>query len=501
MRKQIPSLLILLVLILVSCNFPIQDLGFITHPYPTLDPAIFESRRTPTPALITPGPDSSAMPIPLPEVDEGLFHVYAAQSGDTLRVVARHFGVASYEITSPGPIPETGIIPPGQLLVIPRNEANIEFRPLILPDSAVINSPCAQDFDTAGFVTEAGGYLSNFSQLVAGDRISGASVVQRVADNQSISPRLLLAFIEFRSGLVYGDHPPLDIYHPLEMNDPYFNGLYQELSLAARMLNGGYYGWRYGKMTSMTFPDELTMRIPANLNAGSVGMMHLFTRLYPSTEWEERLLGTDGLIQLYLSMFEDPMICAAQVEPLFTEAVIAPELQLPFAEGEVWAFTAGPHYSWVEGTPLGAIDFAPNIKDAGCLVSPLYARAVAAGMVTRADNGVVMLTLEDENLEPTGWEVLYLHIAAQDGVQLGARLAVNDPIGHPSCEGGSATGSHVHIARKYKGEWIGSTDLFPFTLDGWEVVPGVSLYTGTLVKDDQIVTARQGGGAESLITR
>lgn len=122
-------------------------------------------------------------------------------------------------------------------------------------------------------------------------------------------------------------------------------------------------------------------------------------------------------------------------------------------------------------------------------------------MVTRADNGVVMLTLEDENLEPTGWEVLYLHIAAQDGVQLGARLAVNDPIGHPSCEGGSATGSHVHIARKYKGEWIGSTDLFPFTLDGWEVVPGVSLYTGTLVKDDQIVTARQGGGAESLITR
>ena len=90
-----------------------------------------------------------------------------------------------------------------------------------------------------------------------------------------------------------------------------------------------------------------------------------------------------------------------------------PQLELPFAEGEVWAFTAGPHYSWVEGTPLGAPDFAPNIKDAGCIVSPLYARAVAPGVVTRSDNSVVMLTLLDENRQPTGWEILYLHIAAQ----------------------------------------------------------------------------------------
>lgn len=501
MRKRIPSLLILLVLILVSCNFPIRDLGFITHPYPTLDPAIFESRTTPTPGLLTPAPGSTSAPYPTPAVDGNLNQIYAAQSGDTLRVVARHFGVAPQEITSTGTIPETGIIPPGQLLVIPVNNANAQQRPLILPDSAVINSPCAQDFDTAGFVIEAGGYLSNFSQVVAGERISGAAVVQRVADNQSISPRLLLAFIEYRSGLVYGNTPPPDIYHPLEMNDPYFNGLYQELSLAARMLNGGYYGWRYGSMTSMTYPDELTLRIPANLNAGSVGMMNLFAHLYSSFEWEERMLGTEGFMQLYLSMFGDPMICASQVEPLLSEQVSAPALQLPFATGEVWAYTAGPHYSWVEGTPLGAIDFAPNIKDAGCLVSHLYARAVAAGTVTRADNGVIMLTLEDENSQPTGWEVLYLHIAAQDSARLGAHLAANDPVGHPSCEGGSATGTHVHIARKYKGEWIGTTDLFPFILDRWQVVPGDSIYTGYLVKDDLVVTARQGGGAESLITR
>lgn len=503
-QKLLPILLILLVLVLISCNFPIKDLSFILHPYATLDPAIFESRRTPTPPATEPttgAPTVPGTPMPTPQVDEQLNHVYAAQSGDTLRVVASHFGVTPQEVTSSDVIPETGLIPPGQYLVIPKNELNREVRSMILPDSAVIDSPCAQGFDVADFVRNAGGYLSTFSQSVAGVRISGAAVVQRVADNQSVNPRLLLAFIEYRSGLVYGTTEPPDIYHPLKLNNEYFNGLYQELSLAARMINTGYYGWRYGTISSVDFPDELSLRIAANLNAGSVGILNLFSRLYPSNEWEQKMLGDGGFMQLYLSMFEDPMICAAQVEPMLTDKLAIPELQLPFAEGEVWAFTAGPHYSWVEGTPLGALDFAPNIKDAGCNISPKFARAGAAGSVTRSDNSVVMLTLEDENQKPTGWELMYMHIAEQGKVPLDARLSVNDPIGHPSCEGGSATGSHVHIARKYKGEWISSAELFPFVLSGWQVVPGSKIYKGTLVKDDKVVTARQGGASDSLISR
>jgi murein DD-endopeptidase MepM/ murein hydrolase activator NlpD len=155
----------------------------------------------------------------------------------------------------------------------------------------------------------------------------------------------------------------------------------------------------------------------------------------------------------------------------------------------------------VEGTPLGALDFAPNVRNAGCAVAASYARAAATGRVTRADNGVVVLTLEDENGQPTGWEVLYLHIAAQDSISKGTRLNTNDPIGHPSCEGGSATGTHVHIARKYKGEWIGSAELFPFILSGWLVLPGRTIYTGTMIKEDRVIFARQGGDSDSLISR
>lgn len=206
-------------------------------------------------------------------------------------------------------------------------------------------------------------------------------------------------------------------------------------------------------------------------------------------------------METYLSMFPDPMLCAAEVEPLLSDTISAPRLELPFAPGETWAFTAGPHYSWVEGTPLGALDFAPNIKDAGCQVSPLWARTSAPGVVTRADNSVVMLTLEDENGDPTGWEVMYMHIAEKERAALGTHLRQDDPVGHPSCEGGSSTGTHVHIARKYRGEWISAQGMFPFVLSGWTAYPGERAYLGRLVKDGQVVIARQGGNQESLISR
>ena len=154
------------------------------------------------------------------------------------------------QITSPAEIPLDDIIPPGQYLIIPKTSTNQVLRDPILPDSAVIDSPCADDFDIHAYVQEAGGYLSRFSQSVAGVRISGADVVQPVADNQSVNPRLLLAIVEYRSGTVYGDAEPADIYHPLKLNNEFFKGLYQELSLAARMINTGYYGWRHGSLTS-----------------------------------------------------------------------------------------------------------------------------------------------------------------------------------------------------------------------------------------------------------
>jgi hypothetical protein len=64
-----------------------------------------------------------------------------------------------------------------------------------------------------------------------------------------------------------------------------------------------------------------------------------------------------------------------------------------------------------------------------------------------------------------------------------------DKLGNPSCEGGNATGTHLHIARKYNGEWISAGGPVPFNLSGWVAENGSAPYLGNLVRDDVVVTA------------
>ena len=109
--------------------------------------------------------------------------------------------------------------------------------------------------------------------------------------------------------------------------------------------------------------------------------------------------------------------------------------------------------------------------------------------------------LDGDGYEQTGWDLLYLHIATQDRVPIGTYVKINDHIGHASCEGGIATGTHLHFARKYNGEWVPADGAIPFVLDGWTVHKGVLPYEGTMTKGDKTVIADPVGQAKSAITR
>jgi hypothetical protein len=76
-----------------------------------------------------------------------------------------------------------------------------------------------------------------------------------------------------------------------------------------------------------------------------------------------------------------------------------------------------------------------------------------------------------------------------------------DTLGHPSCEGGFATGTHVHIARKYNGEWIAADGPIPFNLSGWIAHAGDEAYLGYLSKGDQTVPASVFSPFESTVAR
>lgn len=61
----------------------------------------------------------------------------------------------------------------------------------------------------------------------------------------------------------------------------------------------------------------------------------------------------------------------------------------------------------------------------------------------------------------------YLHLATRARITVGREVKAGDPVGYPSCEGGRVTGKHVHIARKYNGEWILADGPLAFNLEGW----------------------------------
>ncbi|MEW5830200.1 MAG: hypothetical protein AB1846_15000, partial [Chloroflexota bacterium] len=103
--------------------------------------------------------------------------------------------------------------------------------------------------------------------------------------------------------------------------------------------------------------------------------------------------------------------------------------------------------------------------------------------------------------EQTGWNILYLHIHSEGRVPAGTWVNLNDPIGFPSCEGGVSTGTHVHMARKYNGEWVLADGPIPFNLNGWIAHNGSAPYLGSLTRDGLTITASKVGDSVSHVFR
>jgi hypothetical protein len=164
-------------------------------------------------------------------------------------------------------------------------------------------------------------------------------------------------------------------------------------------------------------------------------------------------------------------------------------MRLPWAAGETWYYTGGPHGAWGSGSAWAALDFTPPGKQLGCYDTAAWVTAVAAGTVVRSDTGVVMVDLDNDGFEQTGWTVFYLHIGSNDRARVGTRLATGDRIGHPSCEGGVTTGTHIHIARRFNGQWLAADGAVPFVLAGWRAQATLSEYDGMLTRDNALVEA------------
>lgn len=480
---------------------------------PSAAPNVFEPTITPqraTPTPITPTPNPTWPPRNTPAS-------YTVETGDTLAVVAGIYGVDVNNLIKLNPTLNTSsVLQVGQTINVPERPTHVTPNMKLIPDSELVNSPAVRGFDVDRFVRYQPGFLRVYSELVAGRTMSGIEIIQFLALSNSINPRLLLALLEYRGGWITNPVPSAEsIDHPLGYKGACIGhaeckGLFLQLSWASDELNAAYYGWKYRGYTTLQFTDNSRLAFSPELNPGSIALQYFLSRTADRTTWANQIssASASGFFATYTALFGDPFRYA--VEPLIPPNLEQPALQFPFAHNETWYYTGGPHGGWDGASGWAAIDFAPPkppddliVAQGSCYVSPALTMAMGAGLVVRSGDGAVVINLDGVNDERIGWTVVYLHIADNERIAAGTWVKAGTPIGHPSCQGFdlSAVATHLHIARRYNGEWM-PADCWacapgvpapPLMLSGWRVrgIPN-QIYQGTLENGGQVRRADQG---------
>jgi LasA protease len=442
-KKRIVPVLALIVLVLAgaACSrsggseviyitaTPLRD----DHGNAVLPPTFTPDKPTDTPIIPTPNPTRT-----MPQ-DSG---AYAVQPGDTLATIASLYGITVDALLAINQLPNPNALEVGQSINIPGGSAlyGPDFK--LIPDSELVYSAAASNFSIAAEVKYTQGFLRAYSEDVGdGTVLSGVEIIDFVATAYSVNPRLLLALLEYRGRWLsnpYPDEPQMS--YPMGIHKEGREGLYRQMLDAADALNYGYYGWKYRGVVAVTLYDGQHVFYAPGLNPGTVGVQYMLSLTTESAQWQQDVHPT-GFFQTYTALFGDPF--ARAIEPITPPNLTQPALVLPIPKGEEWVFTGGPHGAYNSGSAWAAIDLA----------------------------------LDGDGDEHTGWTLVYLHMDDSERIPVGTRVQVGDRLAHPSCEGGVSNGTHMHLSRRYNGEWIPveceqclpGVTVPPFVLGEWTV--------------------------------
>lgn len=416
---------------------------------------------------------------------------HVIQPGDTLTGIALANNTTVDTLMALNGLDNPDIISVGQALKLPELPSQLTPEFKIIMDSLLVRGPGSAAFNVEAFINTQPGYIRMASDTVPTrladgsartETLDAAAVVNRVSLEFGVDARLLLALLEYRAQWLSNQNPAEALMsHPMISEEDSGtidrSGLYRQLAWTANEVSRGYYGWKYDNWIVLEFEDGQRLSYNTTLNAATVGLQHFLHLNRDMTSWL-RDVSPDGFFQIYAGYFGNPA-ALDRGAPVPPGELVQPLLTLPFSQGEVWYFTGGPHGGWGNGSAWGAVDFAPpddRTDGVFCYTSEFWVNAVAPGIIARSGNGVVVLDLDGDGDETTGWTVIYLHIAEEGRVGQGATVNAGDRIGHAACEGGFSTATHIHITRRYNGEWLpidcrrcrDGVNISPFIMGGWQ---------------------------------
>lgn len=343
----------------------------------------------------------------------------------------------------------------------PQQEADL------LSDGQFVWGPNVGTFDISAFLASRGSSLALYGENV-----------EQWAAYSGVNPRVLLAVLETGYGMVTRlpeGQSPDDVLRTIETT---------ALSLALSFYDHLYtYGSRRNlrpeataKTLTLSFADGQTMAYAPGSSSGTFAVASALATGTDPLTWQSMVTGTwgSGFAAVFAELFPeiDPLDSSNNINPL---SLPAPDLfQFPFPLGAAWKFS-GVH-SWFGGggyPDRSSMDFLvawPEYPD-----DPYRNAAAAAG-------GTGLIRTPYQGRPPCwvevnhggGWKTSYYHLGNLAAPGPLGTVGRNDPvgaIGEGTCNGGSATGPHVHLTLWYNGALY---DLEGLQLSGWTIHAGAS---------------------------
>ena len=277
-----------------------------------------------------------------------------------------------------------------------------------------------------------------------------AEIISHWCGYSSISPKIIIALIEYQTGLISNAQPdPNDMEKPLSsLSDR--TGFSMQVKDVAAQLADAYYSWHKNQqaLDQNILQNFLDEKSNVQLKAQQQGFRNLYYQLFPESS-------ESGKKQL-----QAPTVGATPPDNL---------LQLPYPVGESWNY-GGSHTNNGSGDyPQSSLDFNGGSWNWGADTSDLWVVAAHGGQV------VVHSSCNVEVIGSDGWSTTYYHL---DNVVVETNQTVtrNTPLANYAdnkaqaiCQGGSSSGPHVHFSLKYDGSYE--------HLDGVKL-SGFSVHTG-----------------------